>query len=117
MAWTQRLRQTVSEEIVAMDGKALRRAIQTGGVPYMVNAWAVRNGLVLGQLRVEEKSNEITAIPPLLRALDLAGWIVTLDAMGLPEEHRPRDHRSRCRVCAGTQRQPRHGPRRSPHLP
>ncbi len=82
MAWTQRLRQTVSEEIVAMDGKALRRAIQTGGVPYMVNAWAVRNGLVLGQLRVAEKSNEITAVPPLLRALDLAGCIVTLDAMG-----------------------------------
>ena len=82
MAWTQRLRQTVSEEIVAMDGKALRRAIQTGGMPYMVNAWAVRNGLVLGQLRVAEKSNEITAIPPLLRALDLAGCIVTMDAMG-----------------------------------
>ena len=82
MTWTQHLRQTVSEEIVAMDGKALRRAIQTGGVPYMVNAWAVRNGLVLGQLRVEEKSNEITAVPPLLRALDLAGCIVTLDAMG-----------------------------------
>lgn len=82
MTWTQSLRQTVSEEIVAMDGKALRRAIQTGGVPYMVNAWAVRNGLVLGQLRVDEKSNEITAIPPLLRALDLAGCIVTLDAMG-----------------------------------
>jgi hypothetical protein len=37
----------MNDEIVAMDGKALRRAIQTGGVPYMVNAWAVRNGLVL----------------------------------------------------------------------
>jgi len=82
MAWTQRLRQTVSEEIVAMDGKALRRALQTGGVPYMVNAWAVRNGLVLGQLRVAAKSNEITAVPQLLRALDLAGCLVTLDAMG-----------------------------------
>lgn len=82
IAWTQSLRRTVSEEIVAMDGKALRRAIRNGGVPYMVNAWAVDNGLVLGQLRVDEKSNEITAIPPLLRALDLAGCIVTLDAMG-----------------------------------
>ena len=82
MTWTQRLRQTVSEEIVAMDGKALRRALQTGGVPYMVNAWAVRNGLVLGQLRVAAKSNEITAVPQLLRALDLAGCLVTLDAMG-----------------------------------
>lgn len=82
LAWTQSLRRAVGEEIVAMDGKALRRAMQAGGIPHMVSAWAVRNGLVLGQLRVEEKSNEITAIPPLLRALDVAGCIVTLDAMG-----------------------------------
>jgi len=82
LAWTQSLRQAVGEEIVAMDGKALRRAIQDGGVPYMVSAWAVRNGLVLGQLRVAEKSNEITAVPQLLRALELSGCIVTLDAMG-----------------------------------
>ncbi len=82
LAWTQSLRQAVSEEIVAMDGKALRRAMNAGGMPYMVSAWAVRNGLVLGQVRVDEKSNEITAVPKLLRALDLAGCIVTLDAMG-----------------------------------
>ena len=82
LAWTQSLRQVVSEEIVALDGKALRRAVTTGGIPYVVSAWAVRNGLVLGQLRVNEKSNEITAVPQLLRALDLAGCIVTLDAMG-----------------------------------
>ena len=52
------------------------------GLALAVSAWAVRNGLVLGQLKVEEKSNEITAIPQLLRALDLAGCIVTIDAMG-----------------------------------
>ena len=82
LAWTQSLRQAVNEEIVAMDGKALRRAIQAGGIPYVVSAWAVRNGLVLGQLRVNEKSNEITAVPQLIRALDVAGCTVTLDAMG-----------------------------------
>lgn len=82
LAWTQSLRKAVGEEIVAMDGKALRRAMRKGGMPYVVSAWAVRNGLVLGQLRVDEKSNEITAVPKLLRALDLAGCIVTLDAMG-----------------------------------
>lgn len=82
LAWIQSLRQVVTEEIVAMDGKALRRAMSAGGIPYMVSAWAVRNGLVLGQLRVDEKSNEITAVPQLLRALDVAGCIVTLDAMG-----------------------------------
>ena len=82
LTWTQSIRQSVGEEIVAMDGKALRRAMKKGGMPYVVSAWAVRNGLVLGQLQVDEKSNEITAIPKLLRALDLAGCIVTLDAMG-----------------------------------
>ncbi len=82
LAWTQSMRKVVDEEVVAMDGKALRRAIREGGIPYMVSAWAVNNGLVLGQMRVGEKSNEITAVPPLLRALDLAGCIVTLDAMG-----------------------------------
>jgi predicted transposase YbfD/YdcC len=66
-----------------MDGKALRRALNKGqGMPYIVSAWAVENGLVLGQLKVAEKSNEITAVPELLRALELAGCIVTTDAMG-----------------------------------
>jgi predicted transposase YbfD/YdcC len=82
LVWTQSLRRAMGEEIVAIDGKALRRAMKKGGMPYVVSAWAVRNGLALGQLRVDEKSNEITAVPKLLRALDLAGCIVTLDAMG-----------------------------------
>ena len=81
--WTQSLRDTVDEEIVAMDGKALRRAFKQGeGPPVMISAWARENGLVLGQLQVSDKSNEITAVPELLRALELAGCIVTLDAMG-----------------------------------
>ena len=83
LRWTQSLRRTVSQEIVALDGKALRRALnRQQGLPYVVSAWAVENGLVLGQLKVAEKSNEITAVPQLLRALELAGCIVTLDAMG-----------------------------------
>jgi len=83
LRWTQSLRKAVSQEIVAMDGKALRRALNKGqGIPYIVSAWAVENGLVLGQLKVAEKSNEITALPELLRALELAGCIVTTDAMG-----------------------------------
>lgn len=83
LQWTQGLRQSLSEEIVALDGKALRRALGKGHSPrYIVSAWAVENQLVLGQLKVADKSNEITAVPELLRALDLAGCIVTLDAMG-----------------------------------
>ena len=81
--WTQGLRRAVPQEIVAMDGKALRRALTAEKNPkYIVSAWAEDNGLVLGQLKVEEKSNEITALPQLLRVLELSGCIVTLDAMG-----------------------------------
>src|SRR5688572_5764654 len=81
--WTQSLRAAVAQEIVALDGKALRRALNSDqSVKYVVSAWAEDNGLVLGQLKVGDKSNEITALPELLRALELTGCIVTVDAMG-----------------------------------
>jgi predicted transposase YbfD/YdcC len=87
MKWTQSLRKAVPQEIVALDGKALRRALNQGQTAKMiVNAWAADNGLVLGQQKVEDKSNEITAVPELLRRLELAGCIVTLDAMGCQKE-------------------------------
>ncbi len=83
LRWTQSLRSAVAQEIVAIDGKALRRALNNKENPkYVVSAWAESNNLVLGQLKVDEKSNEITAVPQLLRVLELAGCIVTLDAMG-----------------------------------
>jgi predicted transposase YbfD/YdcC len=83
MRWTQSLRQAVAQEVVALDGKALRRALNADqSVKYVVSAWAENNGLVLGQWKVADKSNEITAVPELLRVLELAGCIVTVDAMG-----------------------------------
>lgn len=83
LRWTQSLRTAVAREIVALDGKALRRALNGDrSVKYVVSAWAEDNGLVLGQLKVADKSNEITALPELLRALELSGCIVTVDAMG-----------------------------------
>ena len=83
LRWTQSLRQAVPQEIVALDGKALRRALNADqSVKYIVSAWAESNGLVLGQLKVADKSNEITALPELLRVLELSGCIVTVDAMG-----------------------------------
>jgi predicted transposase YbfD/YdcC len=83
LAWTQSVREAVGQEIVALDGKALRRAIhQDQNIKYIVSAWAEGNGLVLGQLKVADKSNEITAVPRLLRVLELSGCIVTIDAMG-----------------------------------
>lgn len=83
LRWTQSLRQAVHQEIVALDGKALRRALNKDqSAKYVVSAWAESNGLVLGQLKVADKSNEITAVPELLRVLELSGCIVTIDAMG-----------------------------------
>jgi predicted transposase YbfD/YdcC len=82
-AWTQRLRESLAGEIVALDGKTLRRSGGADQSPvHLVSAWAAGNRLVLGQLRTAQKSNEITAVPELLRRLELAGCIVTLDAMG-----------------------------------
>jgi predicted transposase YbfD/YdcC len=83
LGWTQSVREAVAQEVVALDGKALRRALNGDqSVKYVVSAWAEGNGLVLGQLKVADKSNEITAVPELLRVLELSGCIVTLDAMG-----------------------------------
>jgi predicted transposase YbfD/YdcC len=83
LRWTQALRETIAHEIVSIDGKALRRAYdKKEHLKYIVSAWAQENSLVLGQLKVEDKSNEITAVPELLRVLELSGCIVTLDAMG-----------------------------------
>lgn len=83
LRWTQSVRQAVAQEVVALDGKALRRALNKDqSIKYIVSAWAESNNLVLGQLKVADKSNEITALPQLLRVLELSGCIVTIDAMG-----------------------------------
>lgn len=83
LGWTQSVREAVAQEVVALDGKALRRALNGDqSVKYVVSAWAEGNGLVLGQWKVADKSNEITAVPELLRVLELSGCIVTMDAMG-----------------------------------
>lgn len=83
--WTRGLRKSFAAEIVAIDGKTLRRSHDRArgiGPIHMVSAFARDNGMVLGQRKVDSKSNEITAIPELLRSLALAGCIVTIDAMG-----------------------------------
>lgn len=85
--WVQGICPTLNNDTVAIDGKALRRALDKGdSISYIVNAWASENALVLGQVKVKDKSNEITAIPELLRVLQLEGCIVTMDAMGCQKE-------------------------------
>lgn len=80
--WTQSVRTVLGGEVVALDGKAVRRALNRGeDARVIVSAWATESGLLLGQRKVKNKSNEITAVPELLRALELAGCIVTADAL------------------------------------
>ena len=87
--WTDSLRESADGEHVAIDGKTLRRSFDRAadkGAIHMVSAWASANGLVLGQLKIDGKSNEITAIPYLLGLLELDGATVTIDAMGCQKE-------------------------------
>lgn len=83
--WMHSIEDLTAGEVVAIDGKQLRRSHDDPagqGAIHMVSAWASSNHMVLGQRKVDEKSNEITAIPELLEVLDLHGCIVTIDAMG-----------------------------------
>src|SRR3954464_6484019 len=84
-AWAQSFAEVFHREVVAINGKTLRRSFDRGraqGPLHRVSAWASEQGLALGQREVDGKSNEITAIPALLETLSLTNGIVTLDAMG-----------------------------------
>jgi predicted transposase YbfD/YdcC len=85
MEWTQSLTETVKGKLVAIDGKTLRGSHTTSeknDARHIVSAWVSENHIVFGQLATEAKSNEITAIPKLVKMLDLTGATVTIDAMG-----------------------------------
>lgn len=89
MGWVKGVFQVTKGQVVAVDGKSARRSHDlTNGKEaiHVVSAWATENHLVLGQQAVEAKSNEITAIPELLRLLDVNGCIITIDAMGCQTE-------------------------------
>lgn len=82
--WVQSICQINDGEIIAIDGKTLRRSYQEGGkrgAIHMVSAWASNAGLVLAQRKVNARSNEIKSVPELLKALDIQGAIITTDAM------------------------------------
>lgn len=84
VAWVGSIARLTAGEVIAIDGKAScgTRAAGQKTVVHMVSAWANSNNLVLGQRKVDDKSNEITAIPKLLAALALQGTVVTIDGMG-----------------------------------
>ena len=82
--WIQAVEGLTERQVIAADGKALRRSHDRNlgkKALYMVSAWASGSGLVLGQCKVDDKSNEITAVPELLDMLEISGCIVTLDAI------------------------------------
>jgi len=89
LQWVQAIAELGAGEIIAVDGKTARRSHnkKSGSKPlHLVSAWANRQRLVLGQVKVEQKSNEITAVPELLRMLAIKGCIVTVDALNTQKE-------------------------------
>ena len=88
-SWTAALSDLSGGDSVAIDGKTLRHAFDRAAAKaaiHLVSAWANRNRLVLGQVKVDDTSNAMTAIPPRLKMLDLTGATVTIDAMGCQQE-------------------------------
>lgn len=89
ISWMQAIQTVTEGEVIAVDGKTLRRSHDKNAnkkAIHMVSAWASENRTVIGQIKTEGKSNEITAIPALLNLLDIRGCIVTIDAMGCQKD-------------------------------
>jgi predicted transposase YbfD/YdcC len=89
LSWITALHEITDGQVVAIDGKTLRRSFDTASgktAIHMVSAWATANHISLGQVVVDAKSNEITAIPKLLQMLEISGCLVTIDAMGCQTE-------------------------------
>jgi predicted transposase YbfD/YdcC len=89
LGWIEALHEATERQVIAIDGKCLRRSFDRAkgkSALHLVHAWATANHLLLGQVAVDEKSNEITAIPKLLEMLSISGAIVTIDAMGCQKE-------------------------------
>jgi predicted transposase YbfD/YdcC len=88
-SWLNSLVQDLGAQVIPIDGKTLKGSYDRKGKQsalHLVSAWGSKNRLFLGQVKVEDKSNEITAIPALLELLDISGCIITIDAMGTQTE-------------------------------
>ncbi len=88
-SWLSDLVRDLGAQVIPIDGKTVRGSYERNGEQsalHLVSAWASENRLFLGQVKVEDKSNEITAIPALLELLEISGCIITIDAMGTQTE-------------------------------
>ena len=87
LLWVKELCPTLEGDNIALDGKAIRRALNEGDkLTYIISAWASDHGLIVSQAKVDDKSNEITAIPALLESLEISGCVITIDAMGTQKD-------------------------------
>jgi len=89
IAWINTLAVATEGRLIAIDGKTLRRSLDIANgkaAIHMVSAWCAANHMVLGQLATDDQSNEITAIPELLKLLDIRGAVITIDAMGCQKD-------------------------------
>ena len=89
ISWISSICNVTKGQVVAIDGKTLRRSYDKSSdkaAIHMVSAWASKNGITLGQVKTEQKSNEIKAIPELLKTLEVKGCIITIDAMGCQKD-------------------------------
>ena len=104
VGWVRSVAKVLEGEVIPIDGKTLRRSHDSGSgkaAIHMVSAWASDNRLVLGQVKTNEKSNEITAIPELLKLLEIKGCIVTTDAMGCQKKLPTRLSSKAVIMCSG----------------
>ena len=109
-SWVKAISNLVAGDNVGIDGKTLGRSYDKSkdeAAIHLVSAWACRNRLVLGQCQVKNKSNEISAIPELLKVLALSGCIVTIDAMGCQKEIATAIALATSGLCSSAKRQPR----------
>ena len=89
LGWVKQVVEATGAQVIPIDGKTLKGSYDRGSgqsALHMVSAWASENRLMLGQVKVESKTNEIKAIPALLKLLDITGCIITIDAMGTQTE-------------------------------
>lgn len=87
--WTKKIIENKTGKVISIDGKAVKNAtdkINNGNIPYIVSAYLGDVGLSIGQIKVEDKSNEITAIPELLDLIEIEGATITIDAIGTQEK-------------------------------
>jgi predicted transposase YbfD/YdcC len=89
IGWTREISRAVDGDIIAFDGKTLRRSFDnaTGlGAIHVLNAWSSENDFCVGQMKVDGKSNEITAMPQLMKLMDIRGCVITADALNCQKE-------------------------------